>query len=115
MVEHIEKWARFAVSVVKDQRIPTRHKAIAGGMVAWLVSPVDLIPDFIPILGQVDDAIVLVLLLDYLFNEIPMEVLLDHYPGAPVNLLRMRRKTRTLRRFIPEVVIDKLWRAAPSR
>jgi uncharacterized membrane protein YkvA (DUF1232 family) len=115
MKNAIEKWTGFAGDVVKDERIPSRSKGIAAALLAWLILPFDLIPDFIPILGQIDDLLVLVVLLDFLFNEIPMDVLVDHYPGPPVDLLRMRRRTRLLRHVIPDAVIEFLWRKSPER
>ena len=110
MKSSVQKWATFAKEVVADERISKKNKIVAGGMLVWLLSPIDPIPDFIPLIGAVDDLVIVYLLLDYLFNEIPMEVLIDHYPGTPVSLLRMRRKTRLMRRLIPQWIIDKLWR-----
>ena len=110
MLQEIEKWTTFAANVVKDERIPLRNKAVAGGMLAWLMVPIDFVPDFIPVLGMLDDAVILVLLVDYLLNEIPMEVLVDHYPGSAISLLKMRRKTRKLRRYIPDWLIRALWK-----
>ncbi len=110
MKEEIRRWTNFARDVVADERISKKNKVVAGAMIAWLLSPIDPIPDFIPLVGAVDDLVIVYLLLDYLFNEIPMEVLIDHYPGTPVSLLRMRRRTRVMRRLIPQWVIDRLWR-----
>ena len=48
---------------LKDPRVPRRHKLLLGLAVAYLAMPFDLIPDFIPVLGQLDDAVVLALAL----------------------------------------------------
>ena len=46
-----------------DPSTPRRHRLLLLGLVAYLASPIDLIPDFIPVLGQIDDAIAVVLVL----------------------------------------------------
>ena len=110
MLQEIEKWTTFAKDVITDERIPARNKAVAGAMLTWVLLPFDLVPDYIPLLGMVDDVILLTLLVDYLLNEIPMEVLVDHYPGSAISLLRMRRKTRQIRRYIPDWVTHAIWK-----
>lgn len=65
---------RYAVN---DPRTP-RHARLAGlGVLAYLASPVDLIPDFIPVLGQLDDMVIVPLGLFLVWKLIPREVRLD--------------------------------------
>jgi uncharacterized membrane protein YkvA (DUF1232 family) len=49
--------------LIRDPRVPRRRKLVLGAFVAYLVLPFDLVPDFIPIAGQVDDAIIVALAL----------------------------------------------------
>lgn len=109
MKRGVHKWVAFIRNVAADHRIPARNKAILAGMIVWLASPVDLIPDFIPVVGYLDDLIVVMLLLDYVLNEVPLDVLKEHYPGGPGALDRMRRRTRWLARCIPGWIKRKLW------
>ena len=51
------------------------------GLAGYLVSPIDLVPDFIPGLGQLDDIVLIAYVLDRLINRVPREVLLDHWEG----------------------------------
>ena len=67
-------------------------------------------PDFIPILGYFDDAIVVILILDYLFTEIPYEVLVDHFEGDPASLVNMRRRARFLSAIVPKWIKRRLWK-----
>jgi uncharacterized membrane protein YkvA (DUF1232 family) len=67
----------------KDPRVPRRAKiaiVIAG---IWVASPIDLIPEFIPIIGPLDDIIVVALALRYAGRQVPREVLLAAWPGDP--------------------------------
>jgi hypothetical protein len=86
---------------------------ILAGMLTWLASPVDLIPDFIPVVGYLDDLIVVTILLDYLCNELPLEVLVDHYPGDAKQLLQMRTRTRWISRCVPRWIKRRLWGSMP--
>lgn len=63
-----------------DPRVPTSAKvavAIAG---LWLLSPIDLIPEFLPIIGPLDDVIVIALALRYAARRVPREVLVEAWP-----------------------------------
>jgi uncharacterized membrane protein YkvA (DUF1232 family) len=61
----------------RDPRVPWYAKALAGCVVAYALSPIDLIPDFIPVLGYVDDLIVLPIGVRYVVKLIPPDVLAD--------------------------------------
>jgi uncharacterized membrane protein YkvA (DUF1232 family) len=57
----------------------------------WLVSPIDLIPEFIPVAGPLDDAIVAVLILRYVLKRAGRDVVSKHWRGDPVVLERLLR------------------------
>ena len=66
MIERLKAWAgRIKRDVLalwlaaRDRRTPWAAKAVAAGVVAYALSPIDLIPDFIPVLGLLDDAVLL--------------------------------------------------------
>lgn len=67
----------------KDPRVPRRAKVavlIAG---LWVASPIDLIPEFLPVIGPLDDIVVVALALRYAGRQVPREVLLAAWPGEP--------------------------------
>ena len=70
----------------RDPRIPWYAKIFMAGLVAYALSPVDLIPDFIPVLGLVDDVLLLPVGLSLLMKMIPGEVL-EEYRGRAVSEL----------------------------
>jgi uncharacterized membrane protein YkvA (DUF1232 family) len=49
--------------LLRDDRVPLRHKLMIGALVPYLALPFDLVPDFIPVLGQLDDALLIALVL----------------------------------------------------
>ena len=111
MLDFIGKTVKFVTALSKDPRIPARDKAVLAGFLAILVSPVDVVPDFIPVLGQLDDVLITLIVLDYVFNRIPDRVLFSHYPWNPVRLQWMRRRMRFLSRVVPGWVRDLIWKS----
>ena len=67
----------------RDPRVPRRARLaiILAGL--WVISPIDLIPEFIPVIGPLDDVVVVALALRYAGRRVPREVLLDAWPGEP--------------------------------
>ena len=60
--------------------------AVAG---LWVVSPIDLIPEFLPVIGPLDDVVVFALVMRYAARRVPREVLLEAWPGEPAVITRL--------------------------
>lgn len=69
--------------------VPRRAKIALGIAVLWVVSPIDLIPEFLPVIGPLDDVVAVVLLLRYAARSIPRQVLLGAWPTDPRLLTRV--------------------------
>jgi uncharacterized membrane protein YkvA (DUF1232 family) len=69
-----------------DPAIPRRRKAALWATVAYLAMPIDLIPDFLPVIGQLDDAIVCGLALRYVLRGGGPEAIRQHWPGPPASM-----------------------------
>jgi uncharacterized membrane protein YkvA (DUF1232 family) len=65
----------------RDPRVPRRAKIALLIAVLWVLSPIDLIPEFLPVIGPLDDVIAVALLLRYAGRTVPRQVLLDAWPG----------------------------------
>jgi len=65
-------------SIVMDPRCPRMARWLLGGAIAYALSPIDLIPDFIPVLGHLDDLVILPLLIWLALRVIPKELVLEH-------------------------------------
>jgi uncharacterized membrane protein YkvA (DUF1232 family) len=74
-----------------DPRVPTRWKVASGFALAYLALPFDLIPDFIPIAGQLDDAILVALVLRGLLRSAGPRLLREHWPGPTALLVPIER------------------------
>ena len=78
----VRRDARAVYLASRDPRTPWCAKAAAIAVAAYALSPIDLIPDFIPILGQLDDAIIVPLGIWLVFRMIPPDVLDEHRAAA---------------------------------
>ncbi|HEX6025275.1 MAG TPA: DUF1232 domain-containing protein [Solirubrobacter sp.] len=72
--------------IIGDRRVPRRSKLLMGALVAYLAMPFDVVPDFIPIAGQFDDAIVIALVLRTVLRSAGKELLEEHWPGPRASL-----------------------------
>ena len=75
-----KKEITFYQAVLKDPRTPKLSKFFLGLAVVYALNPVDLIPDFIPILGHLDDLIIIPVLIIVAVRLIPEEILKEHRP-----------------------------------
>lgn len=75
--------------LLRDARVPRGAKLWLLLAVAWIASPIDLIPEFVPVAGPLDDAIVAALALRHLLRRTPRAVLLEHWRGDPATLERV--------------------------
>jgi uncharacterized membrane protein YkvA (DUF1232 family) len=89
MLARIRKWARLIKRDVhavylasRDPRVPWLAKALAVCVAAYALSPIDLIPDFIPVLGYLDDVILLPLGILLVVRMIPASIMAEHRATA---------------------------------
>src|SRR3954451_13036202 len=69
--------------------VPRRAKLALLVAVVWVLSPIDLLPEFLPVIGPLDDVVAVVLLLRYAARSIPRPVLLEAWPEDPSLLIRL--------------------------
>lgn len=65
----------------RDPQVPTRVRVAVVFAGLWVASPVDLIPEFLPVIGPLDDALVVALVLRYAVRRVPREVIVREWPG----------------------------------
>jgi uncharacterized membrane protein YkvA (DUF1232 family) len=77
-----------------DPRVPRRAKVAVVAAGLWVASPIDLLPEFLPVIGPLDDVVVVALALRYAARQVPRQVLLDAWPGDPRLLERLLGRAR---------------------
>jgi len=102
----------FIRDIKDDERIPVQNRLMLGGLLIYLLTPVDIIPDWIPILGWIDDAFVTVIVLDYIFNSADSELILEHYPWNKRGFRSMKNYVARMSWMVPPTVKRILFRQA---
>ena len=78
----IPNFLKLLARLFKDGRVPTAEKAMLIGAIIYVISPLDLLPDMIPFLGQVDDLYLIGLVLLRLLSRTPQDVIHEHWEGG---------------------------------
>jgi uncharacterized membrane protein YkvA (DUF1232 family) len=78
--------------LLADPRVRRRDKALLAALVAYLAMPIDLIPDFIPVAGQLDDAVIVFLVLRSVLRRTEQGLLREHWPGPETSLRLISRR-----------------------
>jgi len=103
--------------------VPVRAKVAIGIAGLWVLSPIDLIPEFLPVIGPLDDVVVVALAFRYAARSVPRQVLLDAWPGDPRLMQRLlgqresrrdgrRRRRRTTSSSADAIATDSTARSA---
>ena len=92
---------RLMLRLVADPILPRAAKIALGAALVYLASPIDLIPDFIPLVGYIDDLLIAALVVDGIVNWVDRALLLKYWPGTPDSLDRVARAARLLAVWVP--------------
>ncbi len=103
-VGEIEKGSRALYWAARDPRVPWYAKAVVALVVAYAVSPIDLVPDFIPVLGYVDDLLLLPLGIALAIRLIPADVWRECLVRAEA-----QQAARGPRRWVRAAVVVSTW------
>jgi uncharacterized membrane protein YkvA (DUF1232 family) len=101
---------RLLFGLMTDPRVAAVDKMLVVGAVAYIITPIDLIPDFIPFIGEVDDVYLLVIALQRLISNAGRYVLLDHWSGDAEDLsdLNLRGALSAAAFFLPRRIRRRL-------
>lgn len=87
-------------SLMLDPEVPRKVKVVLAAVAVYLVSPVDLVPDWIPFLGYLDDVLLVAVVVDGLLNFLDRSILLRYWPRHPT-LDATAAVVRRLARWVP--------------
>jgi uncharacterized membrane protein YkvA (DUF1232 family) len=73
-------------ALVRDSRVPRSSKVLLGFAIAWFVWPIDLVPEFIPVLGPLDDVVVAALVLRHVLRKAGPDAIEEHWSGDQATL-----------------------------
>jgi uncharacterized membrane protein YkvA (DUF1232 family) len=109
-LKELPNFLRLLGGLLTDKRVSNTDKLLVAGAIAYVLLPMDFIPDFVPFIGEVDDLFVLVLALQRLIANAGRAVLLDHWMGDPRQLrtLDLERVLVAAAFFLPRRVRRRL-------
>ena len=99
---------RLVWNLARDPRVPPRSKALLFMIGGYVASPVDVLPDFIPGLGQLDDLVLIAFVLDRIINRVPPEVVAEHWTGDSDVLEVVRQVLDITTAFVPSWLKNRL-------
>jgi uncharacterized membrane protein YkvA (DUF1232 family) len=91
-IRQLPNYLRLLYGLLRDSRVATVDKLLVAGAIAYILAPVDLIPDWIPFLGEVDDVFLLVTALQRLISNAGRSVVMQYWIGDPRELSAMSLK-----------------------
>jgi uncharacterized membrane protein YkvA (DUF1232 family) len=89
VAEFLPSCVATARTLRKDPAVPTRARVALLVAVLWVISPIDLLPEFLPVIGPLDDVVAVILLLRYAARSVPRQTLLAAWPTDPRLLERL--------------------------
>jgi uncharacterized membrane protein YkvA (DUF1232 family) len=94
-------YGRLVAELLVDGRVPWSRKVILGIAAAYVMSPIDLIPDFIPFVSRVDDMVVTIVALDLFLEGVPKELMIEKMYTLGIDGRELERDMEAARRFLP--------------
>jgi uncharacterized membrane protein YkvA (DUF1232 family) len=109
-IAELPRFLRLLWGLLTDSRVAVVDKMLVAGAIAYIVMPADLVPDFVPFFGEVDDIYLLVLALRRLLRNAGGRVLLAHWTGSAAELrdLNLRKALLAAAFFLPRRVRRRL-------
>lgn len=104
LIRDIPSFLKLLGRLTRDPRVSKVDKALVAATIAYILVPVDFIPDFLPFLGQLDDLYLLALALDRLLNNAGIDLLLEHWDGDERSLEAAIAALDKAGSFLPEQV-----------
>jgi uncharacterized membrane protein YkvA (DUF1232 family) len=105
----LPRLGRMLVALAADRDVPTAAKVVLAALAVYLASPIDLVPDFIPWLGYLDDVILAAVVVDGVLSFVDRSVLLRYWPGTPAALDHVAAVARRLARWVPRRIKARLF------
>ncbi len=104
---------RTLTRIATDPALPRAAKVALAAALVYLLSPLDLLPDFMPVLGWIDDVLIGAVVVDGVLSYVDRALLLRYWPGSPDSLDKIARVARVLSAWVPRRLKQRMF--APGR
>ena len=99
--------------LVRDPALPRPAKLALAAAAVYLANPIDLVPDFIPLIGYLDDVLLAAILLDGVLNYVDRDLVRRHWPGRAQSLDALARTAHLLSAWVPRRVKARIFSTKP--
>lgn len=97
----LPRLARLLAALMGDPAVPKAAKIVLVALAVYLASPIDLIPDVIPLVGYLDDVLLVAIILDGILSHVDRAILLKYWPSGGPSIDAMAAITARIARFVP--------------
>jgi uncharacterized membrane protein YkvA (DUF1232 family) len=97
-------YGRLVLDLAVDGRVPWSRKVVLGVAAAYILSPVDLVPDWVPFVGRIDDVMITILALDLFLEGVPRELMMDKMYALGIDGRELERDLEAVRRLLPRPI-----------
>ena|SRR5688572_18119898 len=97
------------VGLVRDPVLPRPLKLVLAAAIVYIFSPLDLIPDLVPLVGYVDDVLIGAVIVDGVLRQVDRTLVLRYWPGSADSLEKVARVARLLAAWLPRRVKRRLF------
>jgi uncharacterized membrane protein YkvA (DUF1232 family) len=97
----LPRLARMLAALMGDPAVPKAAKVVLVALAVYLASPIDLIPDVIPLVGYLDDVLLVAIILDGILSHVDRAILLKYWPSGGPSIDAMAAIAARIARFVP--------------
>jgi uncharacterized membrane protein YkvA (DUF1232 family) len=104
LLQRAPMYGRLLIELALDSRVPWSRKAVLGMAGAYIVAPIDVIPDWIPIISRFDDVMVTIIALDLFLEGVPRDLMIEKMYALGIDGRELERDMEAARRLLPTPV-----------
>lgn len=105
----------LAVRVIRDKRVLMKDKVIIGASMGYFLSPIDLVPERIPVLNKLDDAAFFIFGVNHMMNRLPMPIIVEHWAGDLKTLKLIKDNIGMIMTPVGSSNIDRIYSLADDK
>ena len=109
----LPRLARMMAGLIADPALPTAAKVTLAAVALYLASPLDIIPDFIPLLGYLDDVLLVAVVVDGLLSHVDRSLVLRYWPGGAGSIEATAAAARRLAAWVPRRIKARIFSGRP--
>jgi uncharacterized membrane protein YkvA (DUF1232 family) len=104
LAPRVPTYSKLLISLARDERVPASRKALLAAAGAYVLSPIDFVPDWLPLVGGLDDVVVVVLAVEAFLSGLPPTLIDEKLDELGIPRSELEEDMRRVRRMVPSSV-----------